>query len=126
MGSILFLAAFDIVFLWVLYGYPTTVKASFSYNKLTVTKYYFLKDDTDEEYDLSNVDLSYRKARFGDGRSYELRNVLTIYHQEQFVFDLKPRKNGWDDDKILDVIDFLKELGIKQTLIKYSDNEIEI
>lgn len=74
-----------LIYLGINLQYSKIVNARISTQKLIVTRANFLRHDREEEYELLEVDFSYRKGIIGYGRWARRGNVLTVYHNEQVV-----------------------------------------
>ncbi|MEO6522535.1 MAG: hypothetical protein ABIN91_12705 [Mucilaginibacter sp.] len=124
--GMIYLAGFDLIYLAFSFRVSKIRSVSINDQKLIIARSNFLRSSSKDEYGLSGLDFSYRNNVIGYGRMARKGNVLTVYHNEQSVFDLEPGKKGWSDNSIKDVVADLKGLGLKQTFEKFGSNDIEV
>ncbi|MBW4890483.1 hypothetical protein KXQ82_12175 [Mucilaginibacter sp. HMF5004] len=55
-----------------------------------------------------------------------LGNVLMVYCKNDCLFELTPGKDGMNDNKIIDIVKYLLQIGIKQEFEKFGDDDIKL
>lgn len=109
------------------YTYSITINAESS--SITVITKSRVGTETDQ-FGFDEIHFVYKKRldyfSFTNGYLKEKRNILLIDSKQKTLAFLVPGQDGWTNEIILDMAKTFAELGMKQIVDKYNDDEIQL
>jgi hypothetical protein len=83
----------------------------------------YLKITKRVKYNLDKIEFTYKRqaVSFRSGT----KNVCSIYEADKRLIQIIPTRDGWDDDKVNDLVQGLIQAGIKKKFVGYSLKDVE-
>lgn|GEM_PF-2363649 len=119
-----------LILLFLLRPWQYTIsKISIIEQKLEVTKRNWLLGSKGYKFDIARIDFTYRTRpvkllKDGMLKIPNTGNVLMVFNDEHFLFDLTPGEGNWTDTSIRGFANELKSHGVKQTLEQYGTKDV--
>ena len=75
------------------------------------------------KYNLDKIEFTYKRQAvlFRSGT----KKVCSIYEADKRLIQIIPTRDGWDDDKVNDLVQGLIQAGIKKKFVGYSLKDVE-